>query len=64
MCYFFRAVKGSTVQSPNVVIEFLNILSENLQSTAAQDFQDMQKMKDAESLVKQVCIHILGFTIL
>ncbi|EFN80009.1 mitochondrial intermediate peptidase [Harpegnathos saltator] len=51
--YTHRAVKGSTVESPTVVAEFLNILNENVRSTAAQDFQEMQKMKDAETSVKQ-----------
>ncbi|XP_014468572.1 PREDICTED: mitochondrial intermediate peptidase [Dinoponera quadriceps] len=51
--YAHRAVKGSTVESPTVVTEFLNILNENLRSKAAQDFQEMQKMKDAESSVRQ-----------
>ncbi|EFN66772.1 Mitochondrial intermediate peptidase [Camponotus floridanus] len=51
--YAHRAVKGSTVESPVVVKEFLDILNHNLQSKAAQDFQEMQKMKDAESHLKQ-----------
>ncbi|XP_050445309.1 mitochondrial intermediate peptidase [Cataglyphis hispanica] len=51
--YAHRAVKGSTVESPEVVNEFLNILNENLQSKTTQDFQEMQKMKDAESQLKQ-----------
>lgn len=58
---FYRAVKGSTIESPVVVKEFLNILNENLQSKATQDFQEMQKMKDAESHLKQVCIHLYSF---
>ncbi|XP_029668905.1 mitochondrial intermediate peptidase isoform X2 [Formica exsecta] len=51
--YAHRAVKGSTVESPVVVKEFLNVLNDNLQSKATQDFQEMQKMKDAESHLKQ-----------
>lgn len=51
-------MKGSTVESPVVVKEFLDILNHNLQSKAAQDFQEMQKMKDAESHLRQVCIPI------
>lgn len=51
--YAHRAVKGSTVESPVVVKEFLNILNDNLQSKATQDFQEMQKMKAAESHLKQ-----------
>lgn len=51
--YAYRAVKGSTVKSPIVVREFLNILNDNLQPKATQDFQKMQKMKNAESCIKQ-----------
>lgn len=51
--YAHRAVKGSTVKSPVVVKEFLNILNDNLQPKATQDFQEMQKMKNAESHIKQ-----------
>ncbi|XP_012543009.1 mitochondrial intermediate peptidase [Monomorium pharaonis] len=51
--YAHRAVKGSTVKSPDVVKEFLNILNDNLQPKALQDFQEMQKMKNAESRIKQ-----------
>ncbi|KAL0117291.1 hypothetical protein PUN28_010266 [Cardiocondyla obscurior] len=51
--YAHRAVKGSTVKSPDVVNEFLDILNDNLQPKAAQDFQEMQKMKNAESRIKQ-----------
>lgn len=54
--YYYRAVKGSTVKSPEVVKEFLNILNDNLQPKATQDFQEMQKMKNTESRIKQVCI--------
>lgn len=49
-----RAVKGSTVETPEVVHEFLDILNENIKSKAQQDFKEMQKMKDSESLTKQV----------
>lgn len=56
--YYYRAVKGSTVKTPVVVKEFLNILNDNLQPKATQDFQEMQKMKNAESHIKQVCIHL------
>ncbi|XP_011875557.1 PREDICTED: mitochondrial intermediate peptidase [Vollenhovia emeryi] len=51
--YAYRAVKGSTVESPVVVKEFLDILNDTLQPKAAQDFQVMQNMKDAESRIKQ-----------
>lgn len=42
-----------------VVREFLNILNDNLRYKAAQDFQEMQKMKDAESPLKQVRTHVI-----
>ncbi|XP_076657246.1 mitochondrial intermediate peptidase isoform X1 [Halictus rubicundus] len=51
--YAHRAVKGSTVETPEVVYDFLNILNDNLKFKAAQDFQQMQEMKDAESSTKQ-----------
>ncbi|XP_014610164.1 PREDICTED: mitochondrial intermediate peptidase [Polistes canadensis] len=51
--YAHRAVRGSTVQTPEAVNDFLNILNNDLRSKAMQDFQEMQTMKDAESSVKQ-----------
>lgn len=51
--YAHRAVKGSTVETPEVIYEFLNTLNNNLKFKAAQDFEQMQKMKDAESDTKQ-----------
>ncbi|CAK9818935.1 Mitochondrial intermediate peptidase [Anthophora quadrimaculata] len=51
--YAHRAVKGSTVETPEVIHEFLNILNKNLKPKAKQDFEEMQKMKDAESSIKQ-----------
>ncbi|XP_067215907.1 mitochondrial intermediate peptidase isoform X2 [Linepithema humile] len=51
--YAQRAVKGSTVESPIVVREFLDILNDNLQPKAALDFREMQMMKDIESPAKQ-----------
>ena len=51
--YAHRAVKGSTVETPEVVHEFLDILNKNIKSKAQQDFKEMQKMKDSESLTKQ-----------
>lgn len=47
-------MKGSTVQTPEVIYEFLNILNADLKLKAAQDFKEMQKMKDAESVTEQV----------
>lgn len=43
--------------------EFLNILNDNLQPKATQDFQQMQKMKNAESRIKQVCIYIVNIIV-
>ncbi|KZC13629.1 Mitochondrial intermediate peptidase [Dufourea novaeangliae] len=51
--YAHRAVKGSTVETPEVIYDFLNILNDNLKLKAAQDFQQMQRMKDAETITKQ-----------
>jgi len=51
-------VKGSTVESPIVVREFLDILNDNLQTKASQDFQEMQKLKNTESSVRQVRIYL------
>ncbi|XP_017881239.1 mitochondrial intermediate peptidase [Ceratina calcarata] len=51
--YAHRAVKGSTVETPEVVCEFLNILNDNLKPKAMIDFNEMQKMKDTELPVKQ-----------
>lgn len=51
--YVDRAVKGSTVQTPDAVKDFLNILNDNLKVKAMQDFQEMQKMKNKQSLDKQ-----------
>ncbi|XP_031839132.1 mitochondrial intermediate peptidase isoform X1 [Nomia melanderi] len=47
--YAHRAVKGSTVETPEVIFDFLNILNDNLKLKAVQDFQEMQQMKDAET---------------
>ena len=44
----FRAVKGSTVEEPEKVVDFLNILNVELKDRAEKDFQAMQKMKDVE----------------
>ncbi|XP_076395514.1 mitochondrial intermediate peptidase isoform X2 [Megachile rotundata] len=51
--YAHRAMIGSTVKTPEVVHEFLNILNDNIKFKATQDFKEMQKMKDSESLTKQ-----------
>ncbi|XP_053996198.1 mitochondrial intermediate peptidase isoform X1 [Hylaeus anthracinus] len=51
--YAHRAVRGSTVETPEVIYDFLNILNDNLKFKAAQDFKEMQRLKDAESMTKQ-----------
>ncbi|XP_046734920.1 mitochondrial intermediate peptidase [Diprion similis] len=51
--YAHRAVRGSTVEKPEVVYEFLNILSDQLKHRAHNDFQIMQQMKNAESGTNQ-----------
>lgn len=40
-----RALKASTVETPETVNEFLDILQDGLRSRAANDFQIMQNMK-------------------
>lgn len=47
--YAHRAVKGSTVETPTVVNDFLNILNDKLKDKAMQDFKEMQKMKHLET---------------
>ncbi|XP_015524762.1 mitochondrial intermediate peptidase [Neodiprion lecontei] len=51
--YAHRAVRGSTVEKPEVVYEFLNILSDQLKHRAHSDFQIMQQMKNAETGTNQ-----------
>ncbi|KAK2589248.1 hypothetical protein KPH14_002045 [Odynerus spinipes] len=51
--YVHRAVRGSTIQTPEAVNDFLNILNDNLKMKTMEDFQEMQKMKDELSFVKQ-----------
>ncbi|OXU28113.1 hypothetical protein TSAR_015381 [Trichomalopsis sarcophagae] len=51
--YAHRAVRGSTVEKPEVVYSFLNLMSNELQHRAANDFKLLQKIKDSESLTKQ-----------
>ncbi|XP_015587416.1 mitochondrial intermediate peptidase isoform X2 [Cephus cinctus] len=51
--YAHRAVKGSTVETPEVVYDFLNILNHELRDRAAVDFDVMQEMKNAENSSKQ-----------
>lgn len=51
--YAHRAVKGSTVESPEVVHEFLNILNSELKGRAEKDFDVMQAMKNVDTTTKQ-----------
>uniref|UniRef100_A0A182NH99 Peptidase M3A/M3B catalytic domain-containing protein n=1 Tax=Anopheles dirus TaxID=7168 RepID=A0A182NH99_9DIPT len=46
--YADRALKASTVETPEMVGLFLDALNEQLQPRAAKDFSIMQKMKTAE----------------
>ncbi|XP_034937500.1 mitochondrial intermediate peptidase [Chelonus insularis] len=51
--YAHRAIKGSTVETPEAVCNFLNILNSELKKRAQKDFDVMQEMKKAESSVQQ-----------
>lgn len=51
--YAHRAVKGSTVETPTVVNDFLNILNEQLTGKAVQDIKEMEKMKNLETRSRQ-----------
>jgi mitochondrial intermediate peptidase len=46
--YAHRALKASTVETPDMVGEFLDILSEKLRPRAEKDFEIMQQMKLAD----------------
>uniref|UniRef100_A0A182QJR8 Peptidase M3A/M3B catalytic domain-containing protein n=1 Tax=Anopheles farauti TaxID=69004 RepID=A0A182QJR8_9DIPT len=46
--YAHRALKASTVETPEMVSLFLDALNEQLQPRAAKDFSIMQKMKTSE----------------
>lgn len=46
--YAHRALKASTVETPGMVGEFLDILSEKLRPRAQKDFEIMQQMKLAD----------------
>ncbi|XP_011311357.1 mitochondrial intermediate peptidase [Fopius arisanus] len=47
--YAHRAIKGSTVETPEVVCNFLGIMSEELRDRAQEDFDVMREMKRKES---------------
>ncbi|XP_055608421.1 mitochondrial intermediate peptidase [Uranotaenia lowii] len=49
--YAHRALKASTVETPEMVNEFLCTLNEQLRPRAEKDFALMQKMKNVESSV-------------
>ncbi|XP_043284795.1 mitochondrial intermediate peptidase isoform X2 [Venturia canescens] len=51
--YAHRAIKGSTVESPDVVCDFLNILNDDLRERARNDFNVMRNMKKADSTIEQ-----------
>ncbi|KAF5272056.1 hypothetical protein FQR65_LT05038 [Abscondita terminalis] len=48
--YSHRALKGSTVETPEAVMEFLDTLSEGLEDRAAEDFTIMDHMKRRENV--------------
>jgi Zn-dependent oligopeptidase len=58
-----RALKSSTAETPEMVKEFLEILTEQLQKRAAADFNTMKEMNTAETpgFVGQVWIILLHF---
>ncbi|XP_015123950.1 mitochondrial intermediate peptidase [Diachasma alloeum] len=47
--YAHRAIKGSTVETPEVVCDFLGIMNEELRERAQRDFDVMREMKRKES---------------
>lgn len=47
--YAHRALKASTVETPEMVNEFLQTLNDQLRPRAERDFAVMQKMKNAEN---------------
>lgn len=51
--YAHRALKASTVENPETVKEFLDILTDGLKSRATFDFQMMQDMKNKENSMTQ-----------
>lgn len=51
--YAHRALKSSTVERPDVVKEFLEILTGGLRPRAEEDFKQMAKMKRQENQVSQ-----------
>ncbi|XP_011505005.1 PREDICTED: mitochondrial intermediate peptidase [Ceratosolen solmsi marchali] len=51
--YAHRAVRGSTVQNPQFIYKFLNLMNNRLQDRAKKDYNELQKIKDSESSSKQ-----------
>lgn len=46
--YVHRAVNKSTIENPDMVIDFLNVLTEKLRPHAEHDYRTMTKMKQSE----------------
>ncbi|XP_057331728.1 mitochondrial intermediate peptidase [Microplitis mediator] len=51
--YAHRAIRGSTVETPEVVRAFLDILNVEMKDRANRDFDVMREMKKAETSVQQ-----------
>lgn len=51
--YAHRALKSSTVETPDVVAEFLEKLSVELKPRAARDFGAMQEMKHCDTMIRR-----------
>lgn len=49
-----RALRGSTVETPENVLEFLNLMNYELQKRVEPDFKELQKIKDADLSFHQV----------
>lgn len=48
-----RAIKGSTVETPDVVCDFLNILNKELKDKASKEFATMYEMKKSQLSMEQ-----------
>lgn len=60
--FYSRAVKGSTAENPEFVIEFLNMLNHDLQNYVKNDFDLMQNIKATNSnrvLTYSYCLTLL-----
>ncbi|XP_058793516.1 mitochondrial intermediate peptidase [Phymastichus coffea] len=47
--YAHRALRGSTVETPENAKKFLSLMNDELQNRARKDFNELQKIKDAET---------------